>query len=169
MLMLIPLALIAALSVTFFLMVMSDDIDTRVAQIESSARSISFHHEALLKMPVTATGPLAPPAGGVFTAFGGLRSYAHIEGGTTFILTWPQQFDIGSDPDAGFAIGEIQASMSKSLTRLENAFTPIGDSFFGAMEPMAGPFGASVGPIVLPFTPPVSEGAPVLLTIISGV
>lgn len=174
MLMLIPLALITGLVVILLVMAQDDDVAVRLNEIAASSRAISFHHEVVLGQPL-APGFLTDPGGGVFTAFEGLESFTHFEGGTIFVLTWPRRF---TDPlaspahaaDAAERFSEelIRNAMQRAGRSLSDLPNLPGMTVQGDLESQSGAFALSVGPVFLPFNPPIDTGTPVILTLLSA-
>ncbi len=170
MLMLIPLSIIMGITITLFMLAQSEAIEAQASMVESSARAIAFHHDAAVRQPVAATGYVDVPASGIFSAFEGLQTYAHIEGGTTFLVTWPARFSADATLAAPSHHSDevLRNSFRQGARDLANAPASPGMIVHGSLEFATGAFSHQVGNVMLPFGPPALEGAPVILTILSG-
>ena len=170
MLMLIPMSIIMGITVTLFMLAQAEAIEAQTSLVERSARAITFHHDAAMRQPVAAAGYVDVPASGIFSAFEGLQTYAHVEGGTTFLMTWPARFSTDTTMTAPSHHSDevVRNSIRQSARDLSNAASSPGLIVHGSLEFATGAFSHQVGGVMLPFGPPAIEGAPVILTILSG-
>ena len=170
MLMLIPVALITTLTVMIVIMNVMDEVDAQASAIESARIAVTYHHELVLEREFPDEGVITPPGGGVFSAFGGIRSHIYKAGGTVYVTTFLADYD--DDVDIS-TIPEERDRTMRSVMQKSTADTKImqssrGEVVGGDIEYITGPFPATIAGLLLPFIPPVAEGAPVMVTIATG-
>lgn len=171
MIMLIPVGAILALTAVIMLTAMLDNVEAEITQTEYARRAISMHHQQIIEQVLPEDGYVDMPAGGVFSAFGGIRSYSFIAGGSIYVITFisdhsqPQ----GNAPQVPVAIDtQIRTAMSKSTSDIRRLQASRGLVFGGEITFLEGPFPASVENVLLPFSPPIRGGSPVILSVFTG-
>lgn len=169
MIMLIPFAVIVSLTAVILLTVISSDVEAEISRNELARRAITMHHEIVTRSSLPAEGIINEPSAGVFTAFSGIQSYVFTDGGNIFLATFVLDHAASADPVPEDQDRLIRSVMRNSARDIERSQEFRWEVVYGDLELESGPFPASIGSLLIPFTPPVEEGSPVILSIFSEV
>lgn len=165
MIILIPIALFATVSLILLLTFINDDIEDHIARSERSRDAITLHHQVVTEQRFFDNGLINNPVSGVFSAFSGVQSYSFSDGDTVYVVTFVSDHEESSDSPDEDQDRMIRASMRKSLTDIEKTQEFRWNVSYGDFTRLIGTFPAAIGDINIPFVPPLQDGAPVILSI----
>lgn len=169
MLMLIPLAMISAITVAWLIMADVDVIEANASVIHTASQTISLHHTQALKEDVLVSGFVEPDLS-AFAPIEAMTTYAHVEENVIFFISWPTRMGespIGSEGSGSrFDDAAVRQAVSRSASAMQsNPRTP-GETRSGDFLFLNEAFSGSVGGALLPFDPGIEDGTPVIMTVV---
>lgn len=169
MLMIIPLALISAITVTWLIMSEVDVLEANASVISTASQTISLHHTQALQLPVLVSGFIEPDLS-VFSPIEAMTTYAHVEENVIIYASWPTRLGLSSPPIGGpvprFNDAAIRQAVSRSASAIQSNHRNPGRTRSGDFEFVEDAFNGSVDGILLSFDLGIADGTPVILTIV---
>jgi len=125
MLLLIPLAMVTMLALTFVILIDQDVARERDATIMISGQTIHHYTETVLARSVTGSGFIDVSADVFYRVVEDLFTYVHVDGDTRIYVTWPARFtQAGLGVDGRFSDEELSQKLARasSLIRSDRNF-----------------------------------------------